>query len=85
MAALYSIRGTYEDVMANQPEWATVKGVMVLRVKDRPFVGVPHSGRKNSRVFHIIDIDKGKEVCQLQRAEVNGWLCREALNAKAGA
>jgi hypothetical protein len=72
MAALYTVHGTYEDVMANQPEWTTIKDVMVLRVKDRPFVAVPHSGRKNSRVFHIIDIEKGKEVCQLQRQEVAG-------------
>ena len=61
-------------VEANQAVWAEVQGVEVLRVHDETVVGCPCTGKKNSRHFSIIDIEKGEEVCQLSKTEVRGWL-----------
>jgi len=56
-------------------EWTMVKGVMVYRVENSKYVAAPcNENKKSSKVFHIIDLEEGKEVCQLKKREVNAWL-----------
>lgn len=58
-------------------EWTEVEGIQVLRVEGSKFVGVPITGRKNSRKFDIINLDdRSNIVCQLNSNEVRGWLFR---------
>lgn len=57
-------------------EWTQVDDVMVLRVENSAFVAAPTSGCKSSRLFDIIDLDKGVFVCQVGRREVKSWLKR---------
>ncbi len=68
----------YDAIMANQPMWQTVDAVKALRVGSRDFVAVPVSGRKNSKLFDIVNLKQRGLFCQLTRAEAIGWLVREA-------
>ena len=84
LTARASCPGGYE----NQLVWVKLKGVLVLR-NENPwgfgarFFGVPASGRKNSKLFDILEEkDNGKfeYICQLTKQEACGWLCRTAYS-----
>ncbi len=56
-------------------EWVEVEGIQVLRVADSNYVGVPVTGRRNSKRFDIIDLnDRSDIVCQVKKEEVYTWL-----------
>lgn len=61
--------------------WEDVSGVQVLRADGNQYLGVPCSGRKDSRRFDIIDIDDSEYLCQLSREETYLWLCTMARDA----
>jgi hypothetical protein len=57
-------------------DWVVYKGVQCLRVDKESYVGVPNSGRKNSKRFDIINVKTGKHIAQVSNKEVRGWLFR---------
>lgn len=62
-----------------EPTWQDFEGVQVLRVKDSPFVAVPHSGNRMSSKFDIVDTSKRDDiVAQLKGTEVRQWLINKA-------
>jgi hypothetical protein len=70
------------EIEEHQPQWVKVKGVDVLRSKNSRYVAAPASGRRNASVFSIIDIEKGEEITQLRKGEVNGWLAKRSMEGK---
>jgi hypothetical protein len=59
-------------------EWTEVEGIKVLRVADSNYVGVPVTGRRNSKWFEIIDLnDRSDIICQVTNREIHTWLFRK--------
>jgi len=74
----------YQAILEFQPEWVLVEGVKVLRVKENKFVAVPHTNRKNSRLFDIINLEDRKGVvCCLTSKEVRSWLVKTSKECAA--
>jgi len=70
-----------DAVIAAQPQWVKVEDVDVMRSPGSSFVAIPVSGRKNSRLWDIINLnDLSDIVCQLTSKEVCGWLTRKAIS-----
>ncbi len=56
-------------------EWTEVEGIQVLRVADSNYVGMPVTGRRNSKWFQVIDLnDRTDIVCQMTNREIYTWL-----------
>lgn len=70
-----------QAVKAEPVEWVEFEGTMVLRSGESRFVAVPHSGRKNSAKWHIINLDDRSDVwCTVTKKEVRTWLSGVAAN-----
>jgi hypothetical protein len=61
-----------DEILDSQPDWAVVKGVKVLRIKNSDNVAVP-----NKNKFDIIDIENGVLVAQVDKKDVRTWLIRD--------
>jgi len=64
----------YKRAGWKDPKWTKVDGVLVLRSGKSRYVGVPVSGKKNSRKFDIIDLTKRELMAQLDSKDVVSWL-----------
>jgi hypothetical protein len=59
-------------------EWTKVEGIKVLRVADSNYVGVPVTGRRNSKWFTVIDLnDRSDIICRVTNREIHTWLFRK--------
>jgi hypothetical protein len=66
-------------IEANQTAWTKLEGVDVLAVPDPKslLVAVPASGKKASKMFHVMPRHAPRfVVVTLYKAEVNGWLVK---------
>lgn len=61
-----------------QPEWTEVAGMDALRVPGSKYAAIPATGRRNARNFIVFDTTSREEVCFLTKAEVRGWLVKNA-------
>lgn len=61
-------------------DWEEFEGVLVLRVKGSKFVAVPSSGRKDSKLFDVVDInDRSDFYCvDMTKKEIRSWLAKMA-------
>jgi hypothetical protein len=66
-------------IEANQTAWTKLEGVDVLAVPDAKslLVAVPASGKKSSKMFHVMPRHAPRfVVATLDKTEVNGWMVK---------
>lgn len=64
----------------NEAKWETLEGHAILRVPGQPLAALPCSGRKNSRVFQVFNVETRETECQLTNREVHSWLYKRAFD-----
>jgi hypothetical protein len=67
-------------VMSHQPEWKTLEGVSILQVKGSKIAATPTNGKKNGSRFIVFNVKTRKEIVQLTKQEVVGWLVNYEWN-----
>ncbi len=67
-----------EELAKHQPEWLKLEGQLILGVKGQSVAAIPNNGKKNSRIFTVFDTETRKEMIQLNKDEVRGWLIKNS-------
>lgn len=71
-------------VEANQPIWTKFNGVQCLKATHGPWIAIPHSNRRDAKLWDVVDTEAKEVLCQLKGDEVVGWLVRTTISFMEG-
>jgi len=66
------------DISDIRDQFESLEGFVIRHVPGSDYAAVSSNGRRNARVWVAFCLSERKELCQLRRDEVSGWLAGKA-------
>jgi hypothetical protein len=69
-----------DAIQNNQPIWTQIDGIGVYRVPGSRIAALPTNDKKSSRTWVVFNVDSRKEMTQVRKNELFGYLARYAVD-----